>query len=164
MHKILALANTMAPIGARGNDQYSMNVLVVSTAPAASSRPATQYGDLQSSVSLATKKEAYTINYVQLAGNGNAVVRQTTSMAKECAFGHAIVLPGGKIFLVGGQTNLHLFEDKTGVLKPELFDLNTGQYQLLASMKVACNCHSVALLTHFGPCGWAGEALIQTAA
>ncbi|KAJ3177656.1 hypothetical protein HDU87_004409 [Geranomyces variabilis] len=111
---------------------------------------ATAYGELNSGVGMATRAQAYTITFKDLPTGGRVVVKASGNMNRARAFGHAVVLPGGKILLVGGKTNLHLFEDTNGVLEPEIYDPTTGTFTLLAPMNVARNYHSLALLTKYG--------------
>ncbi|KAI8817009.1 uncharacterized protein EV422DRAFT_260367 [Fimicolochytrium jonesii] len=157
MHLINTNRNTMVPIGARGTDTYSMNGNAVHYSPSRifKSGGAIAYGDLASSVGLPTKREAYQIRIDKLPTGGLPFVRPLANMVNPRAFAHSIALPGGQIFIVGGQTNLHLFEDTNGVLAPELYNPATNSYQVLAPMKVARNYHSVALLTKYGTI-WVG--------
>ncbi|KAJ3169808.1 hypothetical protein HDU88_000446 [Geranomyces variabilis] len=152
LHSIDVNGNKMTPLGPRGNDQYSINALVVQYSPGRIFKAggATSYGDLNSGVGMPTRNQAYTINFSNLPTGGRVVVKASGNMNRARAFGHAVVIPGGKILLVGGQTNLHLFEDTNGVLEAELYDPTTGKFTLLAPMKVARNYHSLALLTKYG--------------
>ncbi|KAI8822705.1 uncharacterized protein EV422DRAFT_525072 [Fimicolochytrium jonesii] len=152
MHVINTSKNTMVAVGNRGNDAYAMNGNAVQYSPGRiyKSGGATAYGDLNSNVGLATSTAAYTIKITALATGGLPIVKAAAPMNNPRALGHHIVLPGGKIFIVGGQTNLYLFKDQTGVLEPELYDPAAGTYQRLAPMKIARNYHSLALLTKYG--------------
>ncbi|OLN93108.1 Galactose oxidase 3 [Colletotrichum chlorophyti] len=61
-------------------------------------------------------------------------------------FANAVVLPDGKIWIVGGMRNMQLFSDNTPQLTPELFDPATGRFAPTAPHTVPRNYHSTALL------------------
>ncbi|KAI8820438.1 uncharacterized protein EV422DRAFT_70220 [Fimicolochytrium jonesii] len=152
MHAINTVTGTITSLGARGTDVYSMNGNIVHWSPGRVYKTggATAYGNSNSSVGLTAAKAAFTIKFADLPTGGAITVKRTTDMNYPRTFSHSIVLPGGKIFIVGGQTNIHIFEDTTGVLIPELYDPASGTYTLLPAMAKARNYHSFALLTKDG--------------
>lgn len=61
-------------------------------------------------------------------------------------FANSVVLPDGKVFIVGGQTYGAGFTDNDAVFPPELWDPATERTTLMAPIAVARNYHSIALL------------------
>ena len=57
-----------------------------------------------------------------------------------------MVLPDGKVMVVGGQSYPAPFTDTTAVLTAELWDAATRRFTAMAPMAVPRNYHSVALL------------------
>ena len=67
---------------------------------------------------------AYHINARMLSlGDANAAVNVERFGNAEYARGYAnsVVLPDGKVFIVGGQYNIILFSDSNPILFPEMF-------------------------------------------
>ncbi len=67
-------------------------------------------------------------------------------MAYPRVFANSVVLPDGKVVIVGGQTYGTGFSDADAVLVPELWDPRTDRTTLMAPIAVARNYHSIALL------------------
>ncbi|KAI8819573.1 uncharacterized protein EV422DRAFT_97624 [Fimicolochytrium jonesii] len=152
MHNINTSKGTLTSLGPRGTDSYAINGGFVQYSPGRVFKTggATAYGNSQSSVGLAASKATYTIRFDTLPTGGAVQVRQNADMHNARTFCHSIVLPGGKIFVVGGQTNIHIFEDTNGVLTPELYDPGSGVFTVLPAMQKARTYHSIALLTKDG--------------
>ncbi|KAJ3953823.1 hypothetical protein N0V92_009691 [Colletotrichum tropicale] len=70
-------------------------------------------------------------------------------------FANAVVMPDGKIWVVGGMKQMALFSDATPQLTPELFDPATGKFTPTAAHTVPRNYHSTALLMADGTI-WSG--------
>ena len=73
-------------------------------------------------------------------------VSKLAPMANARAFANAVVLPDGKVMVVGGQNYPVPFSDDTSVLTPEMWDPVTKTFTPLAPMAVPRTYHSVALL------------------
>ena len=126
-----------APAGNRGDDDHAMNgdavmyeqgkLLTVGGAPA--------YDD-----SVATNRA-----YVVDIRNG-VTTKRVANMAHARAFHNAVVLPDGKVAVVGGQGFAKGFSDATSVYTAELWDPATEKFTSLAPASIARNYHSVALL------------------
>jgi len=67
-------------------------------------------------------------------------------MANTRAFQNSVVLPDGKVLVVGGENYAVPFSDNTAVLNAELWDPTSGQFSTMATMTVPRTYHSVALL------------------
>lgn len=78
--------------------------------------------------------------------SGAANVKPLRSMAYARAFHNSVVLPDGKVLVVGGQTYPVPFNDDRAVLVPELFDPVTETFTPVAQMAEARTYHSTALL------------------
>jgi len=125
------------PAGLRGDDQDAMNgnavmydvgkILTVGGAPA--------YQDSNATAN------AYVIDIT----NG-VVVRRVASMSHARAFHNSVVLPDGKVLVIGGESYAVPFSDDTAVLEPELWDPATETFAPMAAMTVPRNYHSVAML------------------
>jgi galactose oxidase len=90
-------------------------------------------------------KRAYTIDISRGPGQP-VVVNRTGNMAFARAFVNSVVLPDGTVLAVGGQAHAQPFSDSTAAMQPELWNPATGQFTLMAQMKVPRNYHSIALL------------------
>jgi galactose oxidase len=125
------------PAGLRGDDQDAMNgnavmydvgkILTVGGAPAYQNANATA--------------NAYVIDIT----NGVAV-RKVASMTFARAFHNSVVLPDGKVLVIGGEAYPVPFSDDTAVLTPELWDPATETFTTMSAMTVPRNYHSVATL------------------
>ncbi|KAK1446806.1 galactose oxidase [Colletotrichum cuscutae] len=60
-------------------------------------------------------------------------------------FANGVVLPDGKVFIVGGQSRTVLFSDANPQLFPEMWDPATKKFTTLKSHTTPRNYHSVAL-------------------
>lgn len=85
--------------------------------------------------------------------NDGVNTRKVTSMTYKRAFANGVVMPDGKVMVVGGvQGNendgfkAHEFKDEGSIYIPELWDPATEQWTNLAMHSKPRNYHSVALL------------------
>ncbi|SPO04689.1 related to Galactose oxidase [Cephalotrichum gorgonifer] len=90
-------------------------------------------------------------NLVQIGTpNSEAQVKKLPNMSFSRSFGNAVVLPDGKVFIVGGQSYAVPFSDENAALPCELFDPDTESFTVVASIAVARVYHSIALLLSDG--------------
>ncbi|KAF7933529.1 uncharacterized protein EAE98_003238 [Botrytis deweyae] len=78
--------------------------------------------------------------------NVNPTVQTLTSMTYKRAFANGVVLPNGKIFVIGGQPYAVPFTDTDAVLTPELWDPTTQNFTILPPHAIPRTYHSMALL------------------
>jgi len=78
------------------------------------------------------------------------VVERASDMAFKRTNHNAVLLPTGRLIVVGGNENAKLFNDQTSVLEPEVWDPATDQWERMAAHTVPRNYHSVALLMKDG--------------
>lgn len=80
--------------------------------------------------------------------NNGANVRKVAPMNNARAFANGVVLPDGKVMVVGGVggDKADEFSDEGSILTPELWNPATEQWTDLANHSVPRNYHSVALL------------------
>ncbi|KAF2841135.1 carbohydrate-binding module family 32 [Patellaria atrata CBS 101060] len=78
--------------------------------------------------------------------NASATVTKVANMAYARAFGNAVVLPDGKVFVSGGQGWAEPFTDNTAVYYPELWDPATQTWTVMAPNAVPRTYHSIGLL------------------
>ena len=125
------------PAGVRGDDNHAMNgnavmydigrILTVGGAPAYVNSPATN--------------RAYVIDI-----NNGVVVRKVAPMHYARAFHNSVVLPDGKVLVLGGATRAVPFSDENSVYNAELWDPATERFTRLAAAAIPRNYHSVATL------------------
>ncbi len=133
-----------ASAGNRGDDAYSINgqavmydvgkILKTGGAPAYQAAAAT------------AGTYVIDINAAVADLNNPVVVRKTAPMAYPRAFANGVALPGGQVFIVGGQTYATLFSDDRAVLVPELWSPASETFTQLAPMQTPRVYHSTALL------------------
>lgn len=90
--------------------------------------------------------------------DGGAQVRATNPMHFSRKFHNAVVLPDGNVLMVGGNGG-QKFDDADSVLPAEIWNREDETWQVLASMSVPRNYHSVALLMMDGRVWSAGGGL-----
>jgi galactose oxidase len=78
------------------------------------------------------------------------------------AFGNAVVLPDGKVFVAGGQSYPVPFSDDKAILTPELFDPTTQKFTSMASNAIPRVYHSTAILLLDGTVFSGGGGLCDT--
>jgi galactose oxidase len=133
--------------GDRGDSADAMNgnatmydvgkILTVGGAPA--------YQDYGSAVDTQATNRAYTIDISGGPGQP-AVFARTSDMTYARSFGSSVVLPDGKVLVVGGQQHPQTFTDTGAVLSPELWDPATGGFTVMAPQAIPRTYHSVAIL------------------
>ncbi len=73
------------------------------------------------------------------------IIRATSPMRHARTFHQLIPLPNGEVMAVGG-TGGRKFTDAGGILEPEIWNPQTGQWRGMANMSVVRGYHSTALL------------------
>ncbi len=138
--------------GKRGDDGWAINgnTVMVDTGKVLKVGGATAYNDVD------TSNSAYVIDL-----NYGANVRKLSNMTYPRAYHNSVVLPDGKVVIIGGQTHGKTFHDDYGVLLPELWDPETEKFTVLdkSPILVARNYHSVAHLLPDGRVMSAGGGL-----
>ncbi|WP_434444276.1 discoidin domain-containing protein [Lentzea sp. E54] len=129
---------SLTDAGPRGDSQDAMNgnavlydvgkILTVGGATAYQDAPAT--------------RRAYTVDI----NGAQPVVQRVADLGHARTFGNSVVLPDGKVFVVGGQAHAAPFSDEASAMTPELWDPATGEFTPMATMAVPRNYHSVANL------------------
>ena len=106
---------------------------------------ATAYQDFGSAVNTQATNRAYTLDISGGPAEPVASAR-TSDMAYARSFSNSVVLPDGKVLVLGGQQHPQSYTDTGGVLSPELWDPATGKFTIMAPEVSARNYHSVAIL------------------
>ncbi len=106
---------------------------------------ATAYQDYGSAVNTQATTRAYTMD-ISGGPNQPVVFARTSDMAYARAFSNSVVLPDGKVLVVGGQQHPQGFTDTGAALSPELWDPVTGQFTVMAPETIPRTYHSVAIL------------------
>jgi galactose oxidase len=138
----LADGGSVTPLGLRADSADAMNgnavlydadkVLTVGGAPAYEGTPATS--------------RSYTVDI----GGSTPVTRRSGDLATPRAFANSVVLPDGRVVVVGGQRTPVPFTDTDAAMSPETWDPATGAFTTGAPMAVPRTYHSVALLLQDG--------------
>ena len=93
-----------------------------------------------------TTNNAYTVDL-----NGpTPQITQVAGLNFARTLSNAVTLPSGEVLIVGGNTTGQLFSDVGSVFAAESWNPQTQTWQVLASMDVPRNYHSVALLLKDG--------------
>nr|XP_018916660.1 PREDICTED: galactose oxidase-like [Bemisia tabaci] len=80
--------------------------------------------------------------------NSIANVQPTANkMASARIYHNSVILPNGKVFIVGGQETGAQFTDKGSVRTPEIWDPADNSIRKLTPHQIPRNYHSIALLT-----------------
>ena len=87
------------------------------------------------------------------------VVTETGSLNIKRKFVNGLVLPDGRVMVVGGNTSGAKFSDFGTVYSAEIWDPATGEWSVMDSMDIPRNYHSVALLQADGRVFAAGGGL-----
>lgn len=106
---------------------------------------AVAYQDAGSLTDVQATNHAYTID-INGGPTQPVVSAQTSSMAYPRAFSNSVVLPDGRVLVLGGQQHPMAFTDTGAVLSPELWDPATGKFTVMAPGAIPRTYHSVALL------------------
>ena len=85
--------------------------------------------------------------------------RKVASMRYGRGYHNSVVLPDGKVLVVGGQSYLKPFSDNTSIYNAELWDPATETFSTMAAAAVPRNYHSVALLMPDGRVFTGGSGL-----
>lgn len=86
--------------------------------------------------------------HVITIGNPGSIptVAKVNSMAYRRAFSNSVVLPDGKVFVVGGASFAKPFNDGTAQFIPELWNPATLTFTAVAPLAIARTYHSVGIL------------------
>lgn len=99
-------------------------------------------------------EEDYATTHANIVQIGNpldeAEVTKLPEMSHARSFGNAVVLPDGKVLIIGGQSYAKPFSDETAALPCELFDPSTESFSVVAPIAVARVYHSIGLLLSDG--------------
>jgi len=136
---------TITSAGTRGDDVFSQNDVTVmfDVGKLLKAGGNTNYGQANAATTLSSTN-AYIIDIN--GGVGPAAVTKISPLTHARAYATGVVLPDGKVLVVGGLDNGQTFTDKGAVLTPELFDPATATWRDLQPMAVPRTYHSLALL------------------
>ena len=145
-------SGSITDAGPRGDsgDEMNGNAVLYDDDPAAGAEDiftvggAPSYGG--SGTDSATGSYATNVANVVNISSNTPVVTPTASMSYDRSFANSVVLPGGNIFTVGGQSYAVPFTDTDSDLYPEMWDPGTGQWTIMAEQAEPRNYHSVAVL------------------
>ncbi|KAL8982736.1 MAG: hypothetical protein Q9177_005181 [Variospora cf. flavescens] len=133
---------TTTPAGPRGNDVDAMNGIAVMY-DAVAGKILTVGGALHYD-STYTSAKAHIITLG--APNTRPTVTTLPAAHSARASHNGVVLPDGRVLIVGGVNYARIFSDDTSILYPELFDPTTNTFTVMAPMSIPRNYHSAAIL------------------
>ena len=122
---------------------------------------ATAYQDSPPVVNVQATGRAYVIDITGGPAD-SVVVSRVSDMAYARSFCNSVVLPDGKVLVLGGQQHPQGFTDTGAVLSPELWDPATGNFTIMAPEVVPRTYHSVAVLLPDGRVFSGGGGLCGT--
>ncbi len=151
---------SITPAGNRADDPYSINGIAVMYQPG----KILKTGGAPSYTNAIATASTYAIDITAGLANPAApvTVRKLPPMAYPRAYANGVLLPGGKVLVIGGQSNALQFTDDTAVPTPELWDPATERFTALAPMQTPRNYHSTALLLPDGRVFSGGGGLCGT--
>jgi galactose oxidase len=138
---------SITPAGDRGDSADAMNgnATMYDVGKILTVGGATAYQDYESAVDTQATNRAYTID-ISGGPTTPVVFARTSDMTYARAFSNSVVLPDGKVLVVGGQQHPQTFTDTGAVLSPELWDPATGNFTVMAPEEIPRTYHSVAIL------------------
>ncbi|KAL8994966.1 MAG: hypothetical protein Q9169_005207 [Polycauliona sp. 2 TL-2023] len=143
------------PAGFRGNDNDAMNGNAVMYDAVA--------GKILTVGGSTNYVNAYTTSNAHIITLGAPNTTPTVTAIGNAHYGrtlhNSVILPDGKVFIVGGVNYAKLFVDDASILYPELWDPTTNSFTVMAPMAIPRNYHSVALLLTDGTVLAAGGGL-----
>jgi galactose oxidase len=140
-------SGSITPAGNRGDSADAMNgnAVMYDIGKILTLGGATAYNDFGSAVNTQATNRAYTID---ISGGPNNPVgfARTSDMTYARSFSNSVVLPDGKVLVVGGEQHPQPYADTGAVLSPELWDPATGNFAVMAPEAIPRTYHSVAVL------------------
>lgn len=133
----VAGSGSTQPAGFRDDDSDSMN----GNAVAYDIGKVLKIGGARAYVEASASKSAYLIDI-----NNGVRVEKLSEMAEARTFHNSVVLPDGKVVVVGGLRYAKTFSDEQAVLDAEIWNPETKTFTTVAPMAVPRAYHSVALL------------------
>ena len=154
---------SITPAGDRGDSADAMNgnATMYDVGKILTLGGATAYQDYESAVDTQATNRAYTID-ISGGPSQPVVFARTSDMTYARAFSNSVVLPDGKVLVVGGQQHPQTFTDTGAVLSPELWDPATGNFTVMAPQAIPRTYHSVAVLLPDGRVFSGGGGLCGT--
>ena len=127
-------------VGNRGDDDYAMcgNTVMFDIGKILKTGGSTSY-----SKNTASLVKSYVID---ISSPPAATVTRVQDMSHARTYHNSVVLPNGKVFVVGGHGQATTFDDSDAKLTPELFDPATNTFTQVAAMTVPRTYHSAAVL------------------
>ncbi len=99
-------------------------------------------GSMQGSWGAPSTTRSYTVDL----NGATPEIQQTSPMVFARKFHNSVVLPTGRVLVIGGNTSAQEFSDSGTVYAAEMWDPASGAWAEMASMNVPRNYHSIALL------------------
>jgi len=154
---------SITPAGDRGDSADAMNgnATMYDVGKILTLGGATAYQDYESAIDTQATNRAYTID-ISGGPSQPVVFARTSDMTYARAFSNSVVLPDGKVLVVGGQQHPQTFTDTGAVLSPELWDPATGNFTVMAPQAIPRTYHSVAVLLPDGRVFSGGGGLCGT--
>jgi galactose oxidase len=107
---------------------------------------ATAYNDVPpQAVNVQATRRAYRID-ISGGPSQPVVTTRNVDMAFPRAYSSSVVLPDGKVLVLGGQQHPAPFNDTGAALSPELWDPATNRFKILAPAAIPRTYHSVSAL------------------
>jgi hypothetical protein len=146
-------------LGMRGNDPYSMFGNIVQYEPG----KVLKFGGSRRDDGMIGEPKGMTasvlIDITALPSQGGVNVTPLPNMNYGRTFSNSVIMPGGKIIILGGQSTERRFTDYDSVLISEIYDPVKNTFTRVRASKVGRNYHSIAFLLPSGKVISAGGGL-----
>jgi galactose oxidase len=138
---------TITSAGTRGDSPDAMNgnAVMYDVGKILTLGGATAYGDAGSVVNVQATRRSYLID-ISGGPSQPAVTTRGPDMAFPRAFSSSVVLPDGKVLVLGGEQHPEPFNDTGAALSPELWDPATNRFRTMSPAAIPRTYHSVAAL------------------
>jgi galactose oxidase len=138
---------TITSAGTRGDSPDAMNgnAVMYDVGKILTVGGATAYQDKGSAVNVQATRRSYRID-ISGGPSQPVVTTKGPNMAFARAFSSSVVLPDGKVLVLGGEQHPMPFDDTGAALSPELWDPATNTFKTMAPAAIPRTYHSVAAL------------------
>lgn len=130
-------SGSVEAVGPRGDDIFAINGISVMY----DTGKILVAGGSDSYTNRAARSSAYHIDIT-----GTPTVDKLTPMNYARGYHNSVVLPDGKVLIIGGQSFVKQFSDTDSVLATEIWDPATRRFSPTAPITVPRNYHSIAIL------------------
>jgi galactose oxidase len=141
-------AGSITAAGKRGDSPDAMNgnAVMYDVGKVLTVGGATAYQDFPpAAVNIQATRRAYVVD-VSGGPSAPVVTTRVSDLTYARAFCNSVVLPDGRVLVLGGQQHPQAFTDTGAALSPELWDPATGRFTVMAADVIPRTYHAFAIL------------------